>query len=183
MPPHRYPVNQRGTSACAGGGPESSGDASPLGGPAKHAQIYILAGTARAEEVSMPHSFTVKVYYEDTDAGGVVYYANYLRFMERARTEYMAELGVDVPELHNRGMFLVVTHLDISYRRPAHLGETLEVTTELAEAKRVKVTLRQRVLKEGTLLVDALLSFACVDGAGKPQRLPTAFEGVAASDV
>jgi len=123
----------------------------------------------------MAHCYTVKVYYEDTDAGGVVYYANYLRFMERARTEFMLEHGVDVSELHNNGMFLVITHLDISYRRPAHLGETLQVTTELMESKTVKGTLRQRVLREGNFLVDALLSFACIDKDGKPLRMPPAF--------
>ncbi len=126
----------------------------------------------------MPHSHTVKVYYEDTDAGGVVYYANYLRYMERARTEYLAELGVNVPELHNAGQFLVVTHVDITYRHPARLGDTLEVTTEVAEAKTVRVTLRQRVLKQGALLVDALLSFACIDREGKPQRVPAVFSEV-----
>ncbi len=126
----------------------------------------------------MPHSFTVKVYYEDTDAGGVVYYANYLRFMERARTEYMLEHGIDVPDLHNKGMFLVVTHVDVSYRRSAHLGDTLEVTTELMEAKAVKATLRQRVLREGALLVDARLSFACIGREGKLLRLPEAFQAM-----
>jgi acyl-CoA thioester hydrolase len=120
----------------------------------------------------MPHSFKVKVYYEDTDAGGVVYYANYLRFMERARTEYLAELGLDVSALHGQGSLLVVTHVDIRYRRPARLGETLEVTTEFEEAGAFKATLRQRVLKEDTLLVEALLTFACVDLQSKPQRLP-----------
>ena len=84
----------------------------------------------------------MKVYYEDTDAGGVVYYANYLRFMERARTEYLAELGVSVSELHDQGRLLVVTHVDISYRHPARLGENLEVTTEVEDAGIVKVSLR-----------------------------------------
>ena len=123
----------------------------------------------------MAHVFKLKVYYEDTDAGGVVYYANYLRFMERARTEYLAERGVDVAALHNEGKFLVVTHVDISYRQPARLGDGLDVTTEVEDARIVKVTLRQKVLRAGTLLVDALLTFACVDGEGKPQRLPPVF--------
>ncbi len=123
----------------------------------------------------MAHSFPLKVYYEDTDAGGVVYYANYLRFMERARTEYLAERGVDVAGLHNEGKFLVVTHLDISYRQPARLGDRLDVTTAVEDARTVKVTLRQQVLREGTLLVDALLTFACIDREGKPQRLPPVF--------
>ena len=125
----------------------------------------------------MPHTFTVKVYYEDTDAGGVVYYANYLRFMERARTEYLSELGVNVAELHSAGQLLVVTHIDIDYRRPARLGETLEVTTELEEAKTVRVTLRQRISRQGTELIDAHLTFACVDRDGKPQRVPAVFSG------
>ena len=123
----------------------------------------------------MPHSFKVKVYYEDTDAGGVVYYANYLRFMERARTEYLAELGVSVSELHDQGRFLVVAHVDISYRHPARLGENLEVTTEVEDAGIMKVALRQRVLKAGSVLVDALVTFACVDREGKPLRLPHIF--------
>ncbi len=123
----------------------------------------------------MAHTFKLKVYYEDTDAGGVVYYANYLRFMERGRTEYLAERGVDVAGLHNEGKFLVVTHVDISYRQPARLGDNLEITTEVEDARTVKVTLRQQVLREGTLLVDALLTFACIDREGKPQRLPPVF--------
>jgi tol-pal system-associated acyl-CoA thioesterase len=124
----------------------------------------------------MVHSFKVKVYYEDTDAGGVVYYANYLRYMERARTEYLAERGVNVAALHNEGKLLVVTHVDIHYRRPARLGESLEITTEVEDARTVKITLRQRVLREGFLLVDALLTFACIDPQGKPQRLPPVFD-------
>jgi len=123
----------------------------------------------------MAHVFKLKVYYEDTDAGGVVYYANYLRFMERARTEYLAERGVDVAALHNEGKFLVVTHVDISYRQPARLGDRLDVTTEVEDARTVKVTLRQQVLRAGTLMVDALLTFACIDREGKPQRLPPVF--------
>jgi len=131
----------------------------------------------------MQHCYAVKVYYEDTDAGGVVYYANYLRFMERARTEYLREHGIDVPRLHDNGMFLVVAHLDISYRGPAHLGETLQVTSKLLETKAVKATLRQQVLRDGELLVDALLSFACIDRSGKPLRLPPAFAALAASEA
>jgi acyl-CoA thioester hydrolase len=125
----------------------------------------------------VPHSFKVKVYYEDTDAGGVVYYANYLRFMERARTEFLADRGVNVSELHDQGRFLVVTHVDIRYLHPARLGETLEVTTEVEDAGIVKVTLRQRVQKGDLDLVDALITFACIDRAGKPQRLPPVFSG------
>ena len=129
----------------------------------------------------MPHSFSLRVYYEDTDAAGVVYYANYLRFMERARTEYFEGMGASVSGLHNQGMFLVVTHVDITYRRPARLGETLAVTTEVEETRAVKCTLRQQVLRGDELLVDARLTFACIDADGKPLRLPPVFNPQSAS--
>jgi len=131
----------------------------------------------------MPHRYTVKVYYEDTDAGGVVYYANYLRYMERARTEYFLEHGINIPEFHGNGVFFVVTRLEATYRRPARLGETLDVTSKLLETKTVKATLRQQVLREGELLVDALLGFACIDKSGKPLRLPAAIEALAAAEA
>jgi acyl-CoA thioester hydrolase len=123
----------------------------------------------------MAHSFIVKVYYEDTDAAGVVYYANYLRFMERARTEYLQELGARISELHNQGVLLVVTHVDISYRRPGRLGDSLEVRTELEEVKTVRATLRQDIHRGDTLLTEAHVTIACVDPEGKPQRLPPVF--------
>lgn len=80
-------------------------------------------------------------------------------------------------------MFLVVAHVNATYRRPARLGETLRVTTKLVETKAVKATLRQQVLREGELLVDALLSFACIDKEGRPLRLPAAFEALAAAEA
>ncbi len=129
----------------------------------------------------MPHSFRLKVYYEDTDAAGVVYYANYLRFMERGRTEWLAEMGVSVAELHERGLLLVVAHVDVSYIRPARLGDILDITTDIVEAKTVKVTLRQQVLRGQELLVDALLTFAGVNREGRPQRLPEELTGKSGS--
>ena len=71
------------------------------------------------------HRFKVKIYYEDTDAGGVVYYANYLHYMERARTEFLLEKGIDVSEYHNRGYLFAVVHVDISYKKPARHGEII----------------------------------------------------------
>jgi acyl-CoA thioester hydrolase len=124
----------------------------------------------------MAHSFIVKVYYEDTDAAGVVYYANYLRFLERARTEYLEELGAKVAQLHSEGILLVVTHVDIHYRRPGKLGDSLEVRTEIEEVKAVRVTLRQDIYRGDTLLTEAHVTIACVDPEGKPQRLPPVFQ-------
>jgi acyl-CoA thioester hydrolase len=126
----------------------------------------------------MAHSIKVKIYYEDTDAGGVVYYANYLRFMERARTEFLAEYGINIAELHNEGLFFVVVHIDITYKKPAHLGEILDVTTEVMEMKRASMTIRNCICKDDFVMVEAILTFACIDRDGKPRRLPDGFMAI-----
>jgi acyl-CoA thioester hydrolase len=126
----------------------------------------------------MSHSIKVKVYYEDTDAGAVVYYANYLRFMERARTEFLAEKGIDVAGLHNQGTFFVVAHIDISYKRPARLGDMLDVTTDIMELKKASLVIRNQVCKDAFVMVDAIITLACIDKDGRPQRLPDAFDAL-----
>ncbi len=120
----------------------------------------------------MAFSIRVKVYYEDTDAGGVVYYANYLRFMERARTEFLAANGIDVAESLRQGLSWVVAHADISYRRPAHLGDTLDVTAEVQDVEMVRMNVKQNVLKDGVVLVEGMITVACVNPQGRPMRLP-----------
>jgi acyl-CoA thioester hydrolase len=131
----------------------------------------------------MAHSIKVKIYYEDTDAGGVVYYANYLRFMERARTEFLAEHGVNIAELHNEGLFFVVVHVDITYKKPARLGEIIDVTTEVIELKRASMTIRNCICKDDFVMVDALLTFACIDRDGKPRRFPDCFMSIKAPEM
>ncbi len=120
----------------------------------------------------MTDSLKIKVYYEDTDAGGVVYHANYLRYFERARTEFLAKGGVSIAELHRRGRFFTVVHVDIKYRRPAFLGDVLEVTTEMEEVRQASMTARQQVIKDGTVIAEAHVTVACVNEDGRPQRLP-----------
>jgi acyl-CoA thioester hydrolase len=139
----------------------------------RHTTAGILRYSFR--EDTMLHTIKVKIYYDDTDAGGVVYYANYLRYMERARTEFLAEYGINVAEHHHHGYFFVVTHVDISYKRPARLGETIDITTEVEEVRHASMTIRNCILKEGTLLVEALVTFACTDSEGRPKRLPESF--------
>lgn len=121
------------------------------------------------------HHLKIKVYYEDTDAGGVVYYGNYLRYLERARTEFLLDNGIDVSELHNRGYFFPVTHVDIYYRRPARLGETIELTTELKETKNASMTIKNQIFRSDTLLIEAYVTIACIDKEGKPKRFPDSF--------
>lgn len=133
---------------------------------------HVLKLTPRA---TMAHTITLNIYYEDTDAGGVVYYANYLRYMERARTEFLRDRGIDVHGWHREGMFFVVSHVDISYRRPAVLGDTVEVTTEVSEIKNASLGIRNGVWRDGTLLVEALVTLVCVDADYRPRRFPAGF--------
>lgn len=123
----------------------------------------------------MAHSIDVKIYYEDTDAGGIVYHANYLRYLERARTEYLKEKGIDVAEYHNKGIFFAVVHVDIYFKKPAKLGDTIRVTTELQELKKASITVRNKVIRDGIVLVEALITFACLNKDYKPIRLPDPF--------
>jgi acyl-CoA thioester hydrolase len=117
----------------------------------------------------------IKIYYEDTDAGGVVYYANYLRFLERARTEFLAEKGIDVAEYHNKGYFFPVIHVDIHYKKPARLGDVIEVTADLIEMTHATVTFRQDIFRNNILLVESTVKLVCISTDGKPRRLPQEF--------
>ncbi|MBM4146627.1 MAG: YbgC/FadM family acyl-CoA thioesterase [Nitrospira sp.] len=119
------------------------------------------------------HKLKIKIYYEDTDAGGLVYYANYLRFMERGRTELLSDKGIDVAEYHSKGYFFPVVHVDISYRRPAKLGEIIEVATEVVEITNATTTFKQEILRDNAVLVEATVKLACINRDGKPQKIPS----------
>ena len=120
------------------------------------------------------HTYTLRVYYEDTDAGGVVYYANYLRYAERARTEALRDLGIPHAALVARyGLMFVVRRIKVDYLRPARLDESLTVVTEPLEVGGASVVLRQEV-RGGTGTCAVLeVQLACVPPSGdKPARLP-----------
>lgn len=123
----------------------------------------------------MPHTIKVKIYYEDTDAGGIVYHANYLRYLERARTEFLKEKGIDVAEYHRKGIFFAVVHVDIHFKSPAQLGDVITVTTEVAELKKASITVKNQIFKDDRLLVEALITFACLNSNYRPVRLPDSF--------
>lgn len=118
----------------------------------------------------------VRIYWEDTDAGGIVYYANYLKFMERARTEWLRSLGVEQEWLQaEQGLMFVVVHADVSFRKPARYGDSLHVSCALAERSRASMTFRQEVVRAGTgeVLVAGLVRIACLDAQKlKPRGLP-----------
>ncbi len=128
------------------------------------------------------HAFAlpVRVYYEDTDAAGVVYYANYLRFMERARTEWLASLGLPVACFGRaHGVVFVVSRVAIDYRRAAGLNDALDVTVELLDHGACRLVLRQAVRRGGETIADAQVHLACVDAATlRPRRMPAPLAGV-----
>lgn len=130
------------------------------------------------------HTLPLRVYYEDTDAGGIVYHASYLRFAERARTEWLRDLGINQDELKTqKSLGFVVTSLSIDYHRPARLDDTLTVTTELVELGRATLKLKQEVWRPdrdtGSKLTTLYVTVACVElgvksGTGRVARLPEA---------
>jgi acyl-CoA thioester hydrolase len=115
------------------------------------------------------------VYYEDTDAGGIMYHAGYLRFAERARTEWLRALGVNQQELREAtGLGFVVTKLSIEYILPAKLDDELVTTTAIAELGRASILLRQEVWRNETLIAGLDVRIACITAAGQVARLPEA---------
>jgi acyl-CoA thioester hydrolase len=119
-------------------------------------------------------TWPVRVYWEDTDAGGVVYYANYLKFLERARTEWLSQLGLEQDRLaQEAGIVFVVRRVEADYLRPARFNDRLSVHCELAELSRVSLTMAQQVRRGEEVLLDAVVKVVCVDWmAFRPVKIP-----------
>lgn len=121
------------------------------------------------------HAFSIplRVYIEDTDAGGIVYYVNYLKYMERSRTEFLRSLGYHKPAILDGGLLLVVHSAQINYRRSARLDDQLQVTAQIASLARTNVEFKQQVLRGSELLCEGLIRIACVDATSmKPIAIP-----------
>ncbi|MBS0169684.1 MAG: YbgC/FadM family acyl-CoA thioesterase [Nitrospira sp.] len=115
----------------------------------------------------------IRIYYEDTDCGGVVYYANYLKYFERARTHYLEERGLSVAGLRDQGTQFVVVHAELDYRSPGRYGETLVIETTLAEASQASFTFAHVVRERtsGRLVVEGSAKLVTVDEQLKVKRL------------
>ncbi|MFN3615868.1 MAG: tol-pal system-associated acyl-CoA thioesterase [Rubrimonas sp.] len=119
------------------------------------------------------HRLDVRVYYEDTDMAGVVYYANYLRYLERGRTEALRALGVDQARLKaETGVVFLVTRVEIDYRRPALFDDMLTIETAATGIGRASVAMAQRVLRGGETLAEAAVRLAAVGANGRAAALP-----------
>jgi len=119
-------------------------------------------------------NWPVRVYWEDTDAGGVVYYANYLKFLERARTEWLSHLGLEQDQLAtDAGVVFVVRRVEADYLKPARFNDRLVVRCELVELSRASLSMNQHVLRGDEVLLKARIKVACVERAGfRPARIP-----------
>ncbi|WP_168012968.1 tol-pal system-associated acyl-CoA thioesterase [Halomonas salinarum] len=117
----------------------------------------------------------VTVYIEDTDAGGIVYYVNYLKFMERARSEWLKQLGITQSALLDEGIQLVVHRLECRYAKPARLDDELSVSAQIEDHSACRLTFLQVVRHQGEPLCHATVDIACLDAASlKPRRWPSA---------
>ena len=117
-------------------------------------------------------SYLLRVYYEDTDLAGIVYYANYLKFIERARSEMLKKANVNQMDLIKRGYFFVVTSLKADYLKPAYFEDSLEVITEVAKIKGASIILQQSIFRSEKVLFEASIRLALLDKSGKAVRLP-----------
>jgi len=135
-----------------------------------------------AEEIVKPaegvmrggtHLFPLRVYFEDTDVAGIVYYANYLRFMERARSDMLALAGIDQRAALEGGTGVyAVAEVSIRYKAPAKLGDALTIATRIEEVRAASVLIQQRVMRADELLADARVTAAFLSPEGRPRRQP-----------
>lgn len=121
----------------------------------------------------MVHEFAVRVYYEDTDMGGIVYYANYLRYIERARSDWVRSLGVDQNAMREQdGVVFVVCRVEADYLMPAKFDDDLQVRTMVKAVTGVRLLMSQEVRRGADLLFQAEVTVVCVNRLGAPARLP-----------
>jgi len=120
----------------------------------------------------MSHSFAVRIFYEDTDMAGIVYYANYLKYIERARSDIVEQLGVDQRAMRDEDIVFVITRVEADYLGTARFGDRLEVRTSHHAKGAVRWMFDQDVLRDGQLIFRAKVTAVCMTTAGKPTRLP-----------
>ena len=118
-----------------------------------------------------------KVYYEDTDSGGVVYYANYLKFLERARTDAITSLNFSNRNLIEEfGIYIIVKSCNLNFHKPAKLEDNLNVISKVLEVKNVSIRMKQNIFVNDSMIVEAEILLASVDEKGKPSKLPVEFK-------
>ena len=116
----------------------------------------------------------IRVYYEDTDCGNVVYYANYLKYMERSRTEFLRERGVDLASYHEKGFLFTVAEANVRYKAPARYNDLLDAQSQVTDIGNSSVVLATTIKRasDGNLLAEGEVRLVCVNSSGRPTRIP-----------
>lgn len=121
----------------------------------------------------MTHHFPIRVYYEDTDMAGIVYYANYLKFIERARSDWVRALGIDQNQMRAvEGLVFAVKRVEAEYHQPARFDDQLDVRTVIRAVTGARLVMEQEVWRGKHLLFSAIVTVVCVSDSGQPARLP-----------
>jgi len=120
----------------------------------------------------MIHRFPIRVYYEDTDMGGIVYHANYLKYIERARSDWVREMGMDQNAMRREGVIWVVRSVHSDFLATAHFDDNLEIVTKVLRTSRVKLTMLQEIFRQETLVFRAEVTAVLINTAGRPLALP-----------
>ena len=125
----------------------------------------------------MEFKSSFKVYYEDTDSGGVVYYANYLKFLERARTDAITSLGFSNNKIKEKfGIYIIVKSCNLNFFKSAKLEDNLEIVSKVLEVKNVSIKMRQNIYVNESMITEAQILLASINKEGKPSKLPDEFK-------
>jgi len=119
-----------------------------------------------------PFVLEKKIYYHDTDCGGVVYYANYLKHLEEGRTEFCSSRGVDIRALAQEGTYFVVARIEVDYKSSARYQDTIKIATRVEQIRRSSLVFVQEISRDGKTLIEARVVWVCVNNEFKPQALP-----------
>ncbi|ABG31693.1 tol-pal system-associated acyl-CoA thioesterase [Roseobacter denitrificans] len=130
----------------------------------------------------MSHSFPIRVYYEDTDMAGIVYYANYLRYIERARSDWVREIGIDQLAMKAAGVVFAVRRVEADYIAPATFDDRLVVRTEMTQLTPARMVMSQDIWRDETLMFAAKVTIVCIGPGSKPARLPANLRSLPLSD-
>ncbi|MDX1784972.1 MAG: tol-pal system-associated acyl-CoA thioesterase [Roseovarius sp.] len=120
----------------------------------------------------MTHTYPIRVYYEDTDMAGIVYYANYLKYIERARSDWVREIGIDQNAMRAEGVVFAVRRVECDYLMAARFDDSLEVHTSMQSVTGARLVMDQKVCRGKDLLFSATVTIVCIGAAGQPARLP-----------
>ena len=147
----------------------------PFPAACRAAPFPIAVPDQKDVHLPMPHQFDIRIYYEDTDLAGIVYYANYLRYIERARSDWVREIGIDQNEMRRLGQVFAVRQVTADYISPAHFDDMLQVDTSIEQLSPARLVLSQSISRGETEIFKASVTIVCLSETGRPTRLPAIF--------